>query len=127
MNILTLVLFVLAAVLFALQIKAYNKPIALVLSLAAGIAVFLYLLTYLQDILTAFQDFFQKSGLESAYYEPLIKATGIALIVKAASAVCRDAGEQALAYKMELAGTTAIILTALPLFSKVLHLVTEII
>ncbi len=127
MNILTIVLFVLAAVLFAAQIKSYNKPIALLLSLAASILLFLYLLTYLQDIFTAFQDFLRESGLQSAFYQPLIKGTGIALIVKVAAAVCKDAGEQALAYKMELAGTTAIVLTALPLFSRVLQLITEII
>lgn len=127
MNILTIVLFILTAALFSTQIKTYNKSLAYLLSLAAGIIVFIFLLQYLQDIFTTWKDFLEETGIQSSIYQPLIKGTGIALVVKIASAICKDAGEQALAYKMELAGTTAIVLTALPLFSQVIHLIMEII
>ena len=47
---------------------------------------------------------------------PLLKTVGIALISRAGGALCRDAGEGAMAGLVEMAGAFAAILVSLPLF-----------
>ena len=47
---------------------------------------------------------------------PLLKTVGIALISRTGGALCRDAGEGAMAGLVEMAGAFAAILVSLPLF-----------
>lgn len=52
------------------------------------------------------------------YGEVMLKSCAIGLISKTASELCRDAGENALAGKAELAGKSALLLCALPLIKS---------
>lgn len=54
---------------------------------------------------------------------PVAKAVGIAAVVRIAGAVCRDAGQSALAASLELAGAAAAVVVCLPLFERVLGLI----
>ena len=49
----------------------------------------------------------------------LIRATGIALIAEFGCQLCKDAGESALASKVELAGKISILVLSLPLFEDI--------
>ena len=60
-------------------------------------------------------------------YVPVLKAVGIAVVVRLAGAVCQDAGQAALAAQLELAGTAAAIVVCLPLLTEVLSLVARMI
>ena len=65
--------------------------------------------------------FFQREllewgGLSAELFVPLLKTVGIALISRTGGALCRDAGEGAMAGLVEMAGAFAAILVALPLF-----------
>lgn len=54
---------------------------------------------------------------------PLIKATGISLLTRLSAALCRDAGQSALAEKVKFVGVAACLMTALPLAEAVLELI----
>lgn len=56
----------------------------------------------------------------SGYTEPLLKSLGVAFISHAASEVCRDSGETALASKIEFAASAALLLIALPVAEELL-------
>ena len=49
----------------------------------------------------------------------LFKTLGICFLAQFAADSCRDAGESALASKVELAGKISIVILALPLFEKI--------
>jgi stage III sporulation protein AD len=49
----------------------------------------------------------------------LFKTLGLCFLAQFAADSCRDAGENALASKVELAGKLAIVILALPLFEKI--------
>ena len=53
------------------------------------------------------------------------KAVGVAVVVRITAALCRDAGQSALAAKMEIAGAVLTLSVCLPLFEQVLDLITE--
>ena len=50
---------------------------------------------------------------------------GVAVVVRITAALCRDAGQSALAAKMEIAGAVLTLSVCLPLFEQVLDLITE--
>ena len=64
-------------------------------------------------------------GWHSALYLPVCKAVGVAVVVRIAAALCRDAGQSALAAKVEIAGAVLTLSVCLPLFEQVLDLITE--
>ncbi|MFR0941350.1 MAG: SpoIIIAC/SpoIIIAD family protein [Butyricicoccus sp.] len=60
--------------------------------------------------------------MDSALYLPVCKAVGVAVVVRITAALCRDAGQSALAAKMEIAGAVLTFSVCLPLFEQVLDL-----
>lgn len=61
----------------------------------------------------------------SEYLGTLMKALGITLLIQLCSELCRDAGEAALASKLELVGKAEILLLCLPLVSELIALAGE--
>ena len=57
----------------------------------------------------------------------MFKALGICLLSQLAADACRDAGENAMAEKAELAGKVFLLLLALPLFEKIAELALTLI
>lgn len=60
------------------------------------------------------------------YLATLAKAIGITVSVQFVSEICRDAGENSLASKLELVGKAEILLLCLPLASELMGLAAEI-
>lgn len=56
----------------------------------------------------------------------LVKAAGLTILGQLAAHLCRDAGESALAYGVELAAQTAVLTAAMPLFVQLLEYLGEI-
>lgn len=63
-------------------------------------------------------------GLSPSVLKPVIKVTGMSVVVRLAADLCRDAGEGALAAAVETAGAVFALLTVLPLVSAVLELLS---
>ncbi len=92
---------------------------------AAAIAVGLAALFLSLDGLGAGVDMLRRlsgeAGLEGESPLLLIRATGVALIAEFASQLCRDAGESALAGRVELAGRAALMGMTAPLLTGLLQ------
>ena len=116
---------VVAAVL-AVMLRRYHAEYEMLLSLAAGVFLMLSLLNVLPQALGQVSDLLRAAALPGEYAVILFKALGICWLAQFAADSCRDAGESALASKVELAGKTAVLLTTLPLCSAVAELVTEL-
>lgn len=114
---------VLAAMLNAI-IRKDSPSIAIALTLAAGTVILFFGLDYMGQILNTLSGFMAAAGIEGNTYLPVIKAVGIACVVRVSSELCRDAGESGLAAKLELCGTGAAIWVTLPLFQDVLELIS---
>ncbi|MFR1716555.1 MAG: SpoIIIAC/SpoIIIAD family protein [Butyricicoccus sp.] len=54
-----------------------------------------------------------------------VQGSRCAVVVRITAALCRDAGQSALAAKMEIAGAVLTLSVCLPLFEQVLDLITE--
>lgn len=67
------------------------------------------------------------SGLTAEVVTILLKAVGVAVVGQIASRLCKDAGESALSYTVELAAKVGVLAVSLPLISKTLQFFEELV
>ena len=115
----------LTAALLALVVKRGSVELAMLVTLAAVTAVLLGLVRELSALVDFLRELGRRSSLPEELFRPLYKTLGIALVVRAGSALCRDAGESALAAALEMAGGVCGLVVALPLLRAVLELLVE--
>lgn len=127
MNIIGICAAAIAAALLALWLKKSTPHFALLLSLGAGIVIFAAVLTFIPSVLTKIEDLLSQTGMLSQYGTILFKTLGICFICQLSSDACRDAGQNALASKVELAGKLMIVVLALPLIENITQTATKLI
>ncbi len=110
-----------------ITVKQSKPELALPLWIACGVILTLYLLTSFLPLLVQLQALCEASGIRSEFIAIAVKAVGICLVAQTAADVCRDAGQTALANKLELGGKAALLLVSLPLFQEMLSLAIQII
>lgn len=106
----------LVGALLAALLKKTSPDTALLLALAVCVAVLTALCRELEDVLSLLRQLLEWGGLSTELFVPLLKTVAIALVSRTGGALCRDAGEGAMAGLVEMAGAFAAILVALPLF-----------
>ncbi len=113
-----------AAALCCTQLIRGRAPaLAILISLAAVMVLLGMLLPKLQALWQAFQSLLTGSGLQSELFEPVVKVIAITQISHIGAELCRDAGERAIAAKLELCGAAASLLSVLPLAQRALELI----
>ena len=75
------------------------------------------------DLLEAYAD---KAEIKPIYFSAVLKITGIAYIAEFGAEICKDAGEGAIASKIELAGKVIIVMLAAPIITSLLDLIIEV-
>ena len=108
-------------------IKNTRPEISLILSLASTIIILFYILPFLKQVLAALEGISEFIGIESSYTAPVFKVIGIAYITQIGGDLCRDAGESAIASKIEIAGKIAIVSLAMPIAYKMISVINGII
>ena len=127
MNIIIIASAALIAAILSLILKQYKPEYSLFISIAAGILIFLSVLAVIRPIMEFINELTVQTGLSGVYAEVLIKSLAVCYITQLASDCCTDAGETAIAGKLQIAGKIAILLIALPMFKSLTELVTELI
>lgn len=102
--------------LLAALLKKTSPDMALLLVLAVCAAVLAALCRGLEEVMAFLRQLLAWGGLSAELFVPLLKTVGIALVSRTGGALCRDAGEGAMAGLVETAGAFAAVLVALPLF-----------
>lgn len=119
MNIVGIAGLALCAAVFAAMLRRYNQEYAVLLSIAAGVVILLELFANIAPALGQIKTLLSASGLSTDYALILLKTLGVCFLAQFAADSCRDAGENALASKVELAGKISIVVLSLPLFEKI--------
>lgn len=127
MSIVTVVGITVVAAFLAVIIRRYNPEYSMAIGLITGALVLLVLITQLTPVLNRMRTMLNSASLPVEYGLVLFKALGISLLAQLSADACRDAGENAMAEKAELAGKVYLMLLALPLFEKVAELAVQLI
>jgi stage III sporulation protein AD len=118
-------LAIVATVIIAV-LKANRPEIAIQISIAAGIIVFTMVLGKISAVIDLLNSYAQRINIDTIYLSTLLKIVGIAYIAEFGAEVCKDAGESAIASKVELAGKVMIIVLAVPIITSLMDLVIKI-
>ena len=127
MNIIIIAAAALIAAILSLILKQYKPEYSLFISISAGVLIFLSVLAVIRPIMDFINSLTEQTGLSGVYAEVLIKSLAVCYITQLAADCCTDAGESAIASKLQIAGRIAILLIALPMFQSLTELVTELI
>lgn len=119
MNIAAIAILALVAALLTVMLKRYNSELGVIVSIIAGAVILIELLKTMTPVLQQMETLFSISGITGEYAVILFKTLGVCYIAQFAADSCRDAGENALASKVEIAGKVAVLLLALPLFESI--------
>lgn len=99
-----------------LLLKKTSPDMSLLLALAVCVIVLAMLAKELEAVAGFLRELLERGGLSDELFAPLLKTVGIAIISRTGGALCRDAGEGAMAGLVEMAGAFSAILVSLPLF-----------
>ncbi len=126
MDILQIVCIGIIAVVLSAILKAQRPEIALQVSIATGLLIFVLVIVKLSAVIEFIQTFSKKADIDSSYMTILLKIVGIAYIAEFGAEVCKDAGETSVASKIELAGKVTIVMLSVPIISSLLELVIKL-
>lgn len=113
--------FAVCAAAMALVMRRLRPESATVLVLAAGALAGIMILPQLGQIVSGVSALASAGGVQDSYMTQLLKVGGVSLLMDFAAQTCRDAGEDGLALKTELAGRVMLIALALPVMRTLLE------
>ena len=109
------------ALIAIIILRGQRSEFAPIVSLSAAVILFTAAAVGIVPVLSELRGFIDGTGFEK-YLSTLVKALGITLAVQFSAELCRDAGESAIASKLELIGKVEMIVLALPLIRELIGL-----
>ena len=118
------VLRIAAAALLSAAVTSLLRRSNPELTVPLSAAVWCFALACLLGLLEPLQALMARSralsGVDEAYFVPVVKCAAIGVAAKAAADLCRDSGQSAMAGAVELGGAAAALYVSLPLISAFL-------
>lgn len=115
------------ATLLILILKHQRPELAVQLALTLSAIIFLMVLSKLTVVLDLFRDLADKANISQMYLNTILKIIGIAYVTEFGAQICRDAGEGAVAGKIEFAGKIFIMVLAVPIIALVLDTIVRLV
>lgn len=116
----------LVALVIIIILKQYRPEYAIYVSIISGILILFLAMEKLSGVINLLQSISDKTYINKQFLGILLKITGIAIITEFAVSVCSDAGEKAIASKIEIGSKVVIITMSIPIISSLLELIVEI-
>ncbi len=113
--------------LLILIIRGQRPEIAVQISITLATVIFLLVLAKIEVVLNLFRDLADKANISQMYLNTILKIIGIAYITEFGAQVCRDAGEGAVAGKIEFAGKVLVMVMAIPIIALVLETIVRLV
>lgn len=115
------------AVILITLVRSRSPEIAIQISLLAGLLIFSLMVVRLASVLRVIGELTSRARIDNLYLNTILKVVGVAYVAGFGSEVCRDAGEGAIATKIEFAGKVIIMIMALPIMVAVLETIARLI
>ncbi|NGM81635.1 stage III sporulation protein AD [Paenibacillus sp. 7124] len=126
MDIIQIVGIGLMSTVLILVLKEQKPMFAFLLAAATGILIFLFLIGKIGGVISTLQRLAESSGMETVYLKTVFKIIGIAYIAEFGAQIVRDAGQESIASKIELAGKVLIMTLAVPIIGIIIETVMKL-
>lgn len=93
----------------------------------SGCVIFLYLIDQIYDIIRMIEKIAVNANVNMIYVETILKIIGIAYIAEFGAQLTKDAGQGAIASKIELAGKILILVMAVPILTVIIETILGLI
>jgi stage III sporulation protein AD len=112
---------------FLILVLKEQKPVfALFVTVAVGAIIFLVLIDQIQVIFNLLEELAANANIKLVYVETILKIIGIAYIAEFGAQIAKDAGQGAIASKIELAGKLIILAMAIPILKLIIETVLRL-
>ncbi len=112
--------------LFAVMLGSYKKELAMAVSIVTGLVIISMLLSQMRAVFAEFAVLIEETGINPEYFVIVLKVTGIAYAAQFAGELCRDAGEGAIALKIETAAKVTVMVLTVPILRDFLKNIVSI-
>ncbi len=116
----------LIALIITIIIKQYRPEFAIYISLVAGVIILALVIGNLTNVINLLKDISTRSGINNKFLGILLKMTGIAILTEFAISICKDAGENAIASKVEIGSKVIIISLSVPIITNLLEVILKL-
>ena len=121
MDIVKLIGIGLIALVIIIIVKQYKPEFAIYVSLVAGILILGMTFDTISQIVGVINDY-----TNSTFLTLLLKITGIAILAEFATSICKDAGESAIATKIDIGSKVLIVSASIPIISSLLEVILKV-
>lgn len=126
MDILQIVGLGLVATFLTLVVKEQKPIFAVIVAMVTGIIIFLYLIGKISEVIQVLERMAVQANVNLVYLETVLKIIGIAYVAEFGAQVTRDAGQGAIASKIELAGKVLILVMAIPIITVIIETIIHL-
>lgn len=120
------VVFIGLTAVFAVLILKVGKPeFGMAVSLCACVLILLFAKENLIKIVGELRQLFRYIKLPEGYLTILLKILGISYLSEFGGALCKDAGQAAIAGQIEIAGKLAILVLSMPVITSLFELISK--
>lgn len=116
----------LIAAVLALTIKKQSPEIGLIISIAASVLIFLMVLPPLAALMEMLRALAARVDTNMVYIHHVLRVVGIAYIAEFGTQICTDAGESAIASKIEIGGKILIMIASAPILLSLVDLILNL-
>lgn len=125
MSILSIAGIAVVAAALCAMLRRYNAEYAVLTGVGAGILITVQILLSVEPAVASIMALL--SSVQGGYLLVVLKALGVCLLAQFSADACLDAGEKALASRVEFAGRIAVVILALPLFEEIAEAVLSLV
>ncbi|KOP63937.1 stage III sporulation protein AD [Bacillus sp. FJAT-18019] len=116
----------LIATVLILIVKEQKPLFAFLLTVSTSVLIFLLLIGKIGNVLSMLEDLAENSGVQIIYLKTVLKIIGIAYIAEMGAQIVRDAGQESIASKIEMAGKVLILVLAVPIIGIIIETVLKL-
>ncbi len=127
MNAIYAALLCVAGALICAVLKEQRPELSLGVAIATGIAAVAVMLPEFKTAISTLSSLADAAGVEQASVRIMLRACGISIIAEFAAQICQDAGESALAGRIQLGARLALLAMAVPLITEILSRVSSLV
>lgn len=116
----------LIATILALVVKEQKPIFAFLIAIVSGMIIFYFLIDKISEVIRVLERLAVQADLNLVFLETILKIIGIAYIAEFGAQVTRDAGQGAIASKIELAGKVLILILAVPIVQIIIETIIHL-
>ena len=106
----------------AITVRQYKPEMAVPIGIATAAILFLMVLSQVGYVIDVIRMTADRLNLNPEYITAILKMIAVAYLAQIGAEICRDAGQNAIAAKIELAGKILIVVLSVPILLSLMNL-----